>query len=98
MPIDYIGYYENIAADFANIASMLGKNVALPHHNSVKAKRSSKPYQAYYDDETREIVASVYKRDIELLGYDFDTNISRSRFHTPGDVARMRDSFQRPSS
>jgi hypothetical protein len=92
MPIDYLGYYENLEADFNNIASILGVNATLPHHNSVAARREV-PYQEHYDAETREIVASVYKRDIELLGYDFENNIDPGRFKTAAQVDVLRKNF-----
>jgi hypothetical protein len=37
--------------------------------NSNKSNRNN--YQDYYSDETKAVVAEVYKQDIELLGYDF---------------------------
>jgi Sulfotransferase family len=33
-----------------------------------------KKYQDYYDDESRELVADLYKKDLELFQYRFDAN------------------------
>ena len=90
MPMDYLGYFENLRNDFRNIANLLGLRVKLPHHNSSPPLLGDHHYTEKYDAETREIVASVYKRDIELLGYDFEKNIVPSRFHTQGDIERIR--------
>lgn len=38
-----------------------------------------KPYQAYYDEETRKKVAFLYAREIEQFGYTFGQDISMER-------------------
>ncbi|HEY6723884.1 MAG TPA: sulfotransferase family 2 domain-containing protein [Polyangiaceae bacterium] len=94
MPLDYLGYFENIRADFENITSILDIDAKLPHHNS-SSGGSDDAYQSHYDAETREIVANAYRRDIELLGYDFDSNIDHARFKTRADAEALRANFRR---
>ncbi|WP_416307635.1 sulfotransferase family 2 domain-containing protein [Neptunicella sp. SCSIO 80796] len=74
--LDFIGHFENLHDDFAYIAKKLGKDVTLA--NSNKSKHVD--YRSYYDDETRDIVAQVYARDIALLGYTFDNSGMESIF------------------
>lgn len=70
VPLDFIGYLENIDKDFAHICKKMNIKATLP--NSNQSKRNN--YQDYYSNETRDIVAEVYKQDIELLGYDFNNS------------------------
>lgn len=63
--MDFVGRMENMESDFSYVAERLGCTRKLMEVNS----GSNRNYNAYYDDETREIVRRVYARDIELFGY-----------------------------
>lgn len=66
--VNYLGRFEELEKDFEYCCNYLNIKVTLPKKNvSVK-----KDYRYYYDDKTAEIVAQVFKRDIENFGYDFD--------------------------
>ena len=72
--MDFIGRFETREQDLGYISNKIG--ITLDPKFSVKAKemqksRSKKHYTEYYDDETREIVAGKYARDIEYFGYEF---------------------------
>jgi len=66
--VDFIGHYETLAEDFANVCARLKIQAELPHVN-VSEHRD---YRTYYTPETREFVAKRFQRDIEMFGYDFD--------------------------
>lgn len=68
--VDEIGRFENLQDDFERIIQGLGlPDVALPHVN--KSNSVNAVYTDLYDDETREIVANLYKDDIRIFGYGF---------------------------
>jgi hypothetical protein len=69
--VDYIGHYERLAEDFAEVCARVGvSHLSLPHER--RAADREKDYRQYYSDETAELVARHFARDIELLGYRFD--------------------------
>ena len=68
---DYIRY-ENLKKDTQRILSKWFdiENFVYPKAKTTQRKEK-KHYTKYYDNETREIVAQKYAKDIELFGYKF---------------------------
>lgn len=74
VPIDFVGFFENLDDDFEYIADKIGVSERLPRKNAGEHKS----YQDYYNEKTKEIVAKVYEEDIKILGYNFEnTNIEQ---------------------
>ena len=68
--VNYIGYFENLAEDFSTVCQQIGiKNRQLNHLN--KTSQGKLEYRQHYDHETADIVANLYSKDIEILGYSF---------------------------
>jgi hypothetical protein len=67
MPVDFVGRFENLNAEFAVVAQKLGITAQLPHLNRSKRK-TAKPY---YTDDSVEIIARYFAEDIERFGYKY---------------------------
>lgn len=65
--VDFIGRFENLEADFAEVCRRIGVEASLPH-----AFRSEhQAYRGYYDAEARRLVEEHLRPDIERFGYSF---------------------------
>jgi hypothetical protein len=67
MAADFVGRFENVEADFAEVCGRLGIAAELPHRN--RSNRGD--YREWYDDRTREMVRQYWRADIETFGYEF---------------------------
>jgi hypothetical protein len=65
--VNFIGRYENLAADWRVICDKLGLSIELP----ARMKSHHRDYREYYSPETRQRVADMYALDINLFQYEF---------------------------
>ena len=65
--LDFVARHENLAADWDHIRRKIGIEAALP----LRMKSHHRPYQSYYSDATRAMVAEIYAEDIAALDYSF---------------------------
>lgn len=68
--VNFIGRYENLNEDFSAVCDKIKVSLSLPHKR--KGNRE-KDYRQYYAEDTKAMVAQHFKRDIEMLGYQFDS-------------------------
>jgi len=69
--VDFVGRYERLHGDFADVCGRIGiRCPELPHRRQATDRR--KDYRSYYDDATAALVASHFAADIERFGYAFD--------------------------
>lgn len=69
--VDFIGHYESLLEDFDSACKRIGIRTPALGHKRKSATRE-RDYRGYYTDETAELVAWHFARDIEILGYRFD--------------------------
>lgn len=73
LQMDFIGRFEYLDQDFAEVCRLLGIKAVLPHHN----RSQHQPYQEYYNAETQALVTNTYRRDIDAFHYTFVDKPSR---------------------
>ena len=69
--MDFVGRFENRAEDIKYICEKIGININSKTRSRSRSHPLKKHYTEYYDDETRQIVAEKYAKDIEYFGYKF---------------------------
>jgi hypothetical protein len=68
--IDFIGKVETLGQDLQKLSEIL----SIPYQDidvELTNRSKHKHYIEYYDDETRQLVAEKYAKDIEYFGYKF---------------------------
>lgn len=73
---NFIGKFETINRDILLIKNRLGLQGNLKHINASKLKsmpqlQEQKPYQAFYDSNTKRMIEEFYGQDIKSFGYKF---------------------------
>tara|TARA_B100001778_G_C18481019_1_gene580334 strand:- start:125 stop:1000 length:876 start_codon:yes stop_codon:yes gene_type:complete len=66
--VDYIIEYNNLEKEFNNMCSDLRIN---PPKLPVINKSKHKNYREYYDEETKNYIYKLFKKDINYFGYEF---------------------------
>ncbi len=67
--LNYVGRFETLLADFQEVCRCINiPTMELPH----KVKGSGDDYHRHYDQDSRELVARVYREDVEMFGYSFE--------------------------
>lgn len=68
LDLDFIGKFENLQHDMNYVFDRCkSPRIKMPHLNPSRHAH----YTSYYNDETRAIVAELFKKDLELFDYKF---------------------------
>ena len=68
--VDFIGRFESLEADWAQIAERLRLPAELPHANANPEQRPH--YSEFYTPRSRDVIAGKFAVDIEYFGYAFE--------------------------
>jgi len=66
--VSFIGRYENLEADIAEIGEAIGVEPALTRENVTQKAH----YSTYYTPESRALVERMYREDLQRYGYTFE--------------------------
>jgi hypothetical protein len=67
MRLDFLGHFEHLSEDLAELSGRLGIRIALPHKNSSTNARID--YRRAYTDRMFEIAGQLFAYDAEFFGY-----------------------------
>jgi hypothetical protein len=67
--VDFVGRFENVGRDWKIICENIGVDIPLGHARASNERKKS--YRDYYNNETRDCIAEIYKKDIEEFDYEF---------------------------
>ena len=68
MSLDFVGRFENLKEEWNHICQKIDIDLPLLHLWGTKRQH----YSTYYDDESIQIVASLFEKDIQTFGYSFE--------------------------
>jgi hypothetical protein len=69
--VDYVGRFESLHDDFAEVCRRIGVTTTLPHVNRSRAE-GRRDYRDYYTPALAAHVATHFAEDVERFGYRFD--------------------------
>jgi hypothetical protein len=69
--VKFIGRYENRERDILHVAKSTGIH-DIGTVITQKSRETVEPYSRYYTAESREIVADLFRKDLDVFGYTFD--------------------------
>jgi hypothetical protein len=67
--VDFVGRTENLDEDFHKICKTIGLEAQLPLLNVSNRRRD---WRSYYTEETRALVAELFRGDLEEFGYSWE--------------------------
>lgn len=66
--VDFVGKFENLQEDFDNVCRKISINeLPLPVINKSKHRF----YKEYYNEHTKKLIGTAFKKDIETFNYEF---------------------------
>jgi hypothetical protein len=68
--IDFIGRYESLEKDMAELLPRMQADITLPHKYKTQ---TTQHYSEYYDSKLKDIARRLYRKDIDHFGYTFET-------------------------
>lgn len=66
--VDFVGRFERLHEDFAEVCRRIGVEASLPHLK----KSVRRDFRELYSAETRDLIARRFEGDIERYGYEFE--------------------------